>query len=154
MTPASPSPTAALRAESFANVFLLAQLLSRLGDEVLAPLDLTTKQWLLLAVVAKGFGDTEPTLTAVASVYGSSRQNVKQIAQQLEQRGWLRLVDDPDDRRAVRLQLTRKMQLFDAPTFRAREQELFERIFGGFSKAGLTDLHRSLVGWRRSLTDP
>jgi len=154
MTRASSVPAQLQRAESFATIFVLAQLLSRLGDEVLAPLDLTTKQWLLLAVVAKGFAETEPTLSEVATVYGSSRQNVKQIAQQLEQRGWLRLVTDPADRRAVRFRLTRKLQLFDGPAHHARQQALFDRIFAGLSRADLTALHRLLTGWRRSLTDP
>lgn len=153
MTRTAPVSTELQRAESFATLFLLSQLLSRLGDEVLAPLELTTKQWLLLAVVAKGFADTEPTLSEVATLYGSSRQNIKQIAQQLEARGWLHLVNDPADRRAVRLQLTRKMQRFASPAFRAREHALFDRIFGALPASELAQLHRSLVGWRRSLTD-
>lgn len=144
--------TATQRAELFATIFVLAQLLSRLGDDVLEPMDLTTKQWLLLAVIAKAFPGREPTLSEVAAIYGSSRQNVKQIALQLVARGWVRMVDDPDDRRAVRLQLTRKLQLFDSPAHKAREQALFDRIFGGMRKGDLAALHHLLGDWLRSLS--
>lgn len=144
--------TATQRAELFATIFVLAQLLSRLGDDVLEPMDLTTKQWLLLAVIAKAFPGREPTLSEVAAIYGSSRQNVKQIALQLVARGWVRMVDDPDDRRAVRLQLTRKLQLFDSPAHKAREQALFDLIFGGMRKGDLAALHHLLGDWLRSLS--
>jgi len=144
--------TATQRAELFATIFVLAQLLSRLGDDVLEPMDLTTKQWLLLAVIAKAFPGREPTLSEVAAIYGSSRQNVKQIALQLVARGWVRMVDDPDDRRAVRLQLTRKLQLFESPAHKAREQALFDRIFGDMRKGDLAALHHLLGDWLRSLS--
>ena len=144
--------TATQRAELFATIFVLSQLLSRLGDDVLEPMDLTTKQWLLLAVIAKAFPGREPTLSEVAAIYGSSRQNVKQIALQLVARGWVRMVDDPDDRRAVRLQLTRKLQLFDSPAHKAREQALFDRIFGDMRKGDLAALHHLLGDWLRSLS--
>lgn len=154
MTRRATPPTALQQAGAFATIFVLAQRFSRLGDNVLAPLDLTTKQWLLLAVIAKRFAGREPTLTEVAKSYGSSRQNVKQIAEQLEGRGWLRLVPDPDDRRAVRLRLTQQMARFDEPAHVARERQFFELIFAGLRDREVAVLYRLLTRWLQSLTGP
>jgi DNA-binding MarR family transcriptional regulator len=117
--------------------FLLSQQLTRYADAAMAPLSLTTRQWLLLALIEKAFPGQHPMLSEVAWVHGSSRQNVKQIALQLEARGFLRLVDDPDDQRALRLQLTDKIAVFKDPAEFARQQALLAEIFAGFSDADL-----------------
>ena len=137
----------ALRAEVFGSVFLLAQYLARRGDEALAPLDLTTKQWLLLAIVARRFPGEHPTLTEAALWYGSSRQNVKAIAEQLQARGYLRLESDPADRRALRLHLTRKAGVFDAPDEAARLAGVIASLLDGFDGADLTTLRDLLRRW-------
>ena len=66
-------------AEVFGRLFVLGQHLTRRADEALRPVGLTSKQWLLLAVLVKGFPGATPTLTEAAAVYGTSRQNVKQV---------------------------------------------------------------------------
>jgi DNA-binding MarR family transcriptional regulator len=137
----------ALRAEVFGSVFLLAQYLARRGDEALAPLGLTTKQWLLLAIVARRFPGERPTLTEAALWYGSSRQNVKAIAQQLQARGFLRLAADPEDRRALRLQLTAKARVFDAPGEAARLAGVLAELLAGFDGGELVTLRDLLRRW-------
>ncbi len=140
-------PSDALRAEVFGSVFLLAQYLARRGDEALEPLGLTTKQWLLLAIVARRFPGQHPTLTEAALWYGSSRQNVKAIAGQLEVRGYLRLEADPEDRRALRLHLTRKASVFDAPAEAARLAGVLGELLAGFDGEDLTTLRALLRRW-------
>jgi len=137
----------ALRAEIFGSVFLLAQYLARAGDEALARHGLTTKQWLLLAVLTRRFPGAHPTLTEAASVYGSSRQNVKQIARQLERRGFLRIVPDAADRRALRLALTEEAELFDAPAEAARLAGLLAELLAGFGGRDLHSLRDLLRRW-------
>jgi len=137
----------ALRAEIFGSVFLLSQYLARRGDEALEPLGLTTKQWLLLAVVARRFPGESPTLTEAALWYGSSRQNVKQIAQQLEQRGYLRLAPDLADRRALRLHLTAKARVFDAAEESARLARVLADLMAGLGGADLARLRDLLRRW-------
>lgn len=124
----------------FGTVFALAQHVGRMADEALAPLDLTSRQWLLLAVLAKEFPGCSPTLSEAAARYGSSRQNVKQIALQLERRGFLAIVPDPDDRRALRLQLLPKVAIFDQPAQRRRQESLFSAIFDGLSPTEIRTL--------------
>lgn len=64
--------------------------------------EITLKQWLLIIMIMQ-FQDTPPTLTEVASAMGSSRQNVKQLALKLEQKGFLKIEKDADDSRILRL---------------------------------------------------
>jgi len=143
------APTDALRAEVFGSVFLLAQYLARRGDEALASLDLTTKQWLLVAIVARRFPGGSPTLTEAALWYGSSRQNVKQLAKQLEGRGYLRVVPDVADRRALRLQLTPKAGVFEAPDEAARLAAVLAEMLAGFDGRDLATLRGLLRRWLR-----
>lgn len=133
-----------VRAESFGLLFLVAQAVSRRADEALADLGITTSQWLLLAVLARRFPGETPTLSEAAAVYGTSRQNVKQIARQLEARGYLELRADPKDARAVRLHLTSKIALFDRPATRARQARFMEKLFAGLDAEELVALERLL----------
>jgi DNA-binding MarR family transcriptional regulator len=139
---------ATTRHELFGTVFVLAQFLARRADAELAALGLTTKQWLLLAVVTRKFPGGRPSLGEAAQAYGSSRQNVKQIARQLQKRGYLRILADPDDRRVLRLQPTPKLAVFDTPVQVARQEALMGEVFAGLSPA---DLKRMLLLLRRWL---
>jgi DNA-binding MarR family transcriptional regulator len=142
---------AALRADLFGSVFVLAQQLARRADRALEPLGLTTKQWLLLAVLARAFEGRAPTLSEAAEVYGSSRQNVKKIAEQLERAGWLEIRPDEDDARASRLVLGAKVAAFDRPRELARQAALFDEVFAGLDAAALAALHRHVGRWAKAL---
>jgi hypothetical protein len=137
-------PTAA---EAFGDVFVIGSLLTRMTDAALADWDLTTRQWLLLAVLVRGFPDGPPTLSEAAGKYGSSRQNVKQIALGLEARGWLRLEGDANDARATRLVATDKVALFDTPEGVRRGSELLGAAFAGFEADDVLALRAILVRW-------
>lgn len=147
------SDSEAIQAELFGTVFVLAQHLGRLTDAALEPLDLTSRQWLLLAVLVKAFPGTAPTLTEAASAYGSSRQNVKMIALQLRERGYLELRPDPSDRRALRLHLTPKVGIFDQPDTRRRQKRLFSEVFRGLPEQDVRMLHSLVRRWAGSLSD-
>jgi DNA-binding MarR family transcriptional regulator len=123
----------AARAEVFGSVFVVTQHLTRRTDAALASLDLTTRQWLLLAVLGESFAGRSPSLSEAAQRYGSSRQNVKQIALGLEARGFLRLVPDPLDGRTTRLAMTDRIRVFDEPAMQARAADLLASAFAGLS---------------------
>lgn len=135
------------RPELFGSVFVLAQHLARLGDAALEPLGITTKQWLLLAVVERRLAGRQPTLSEAATAYGSSRQNVKAIATALEARGYLRLVADPSDRRAVRLAITPKVAVFSEAAWAAREAAVFEAVFEGLPPAEIQQTLEFIHRW-------
>ncbi len=148
--PASPGTPGELppqqpREELFGRVFVLFQQLTRRVDEVLAPLGLTSRQWLLLGVLAHGFPGVSPTLSEAAAVFGTSRQNVKQIAGQLAVRGYLTLDADPADARATRLALTERVAVFDEPDAVADQQAVLDDLFACFSADEVATL-AALVG--------
>ena len=141
----------AARAEVFGQVFVLAQHLTRRTNVQLEPLGLTTSQWLLLAVISR-CRDEAPTLSEAAVTYGTSRQNVKQVARQLVDRGYLELRTDPADARAVRLHATAKVaDSFDSPAARQHEQRLFDTIFEGLDASDVTALGQLLGRWLGNL---
>jgi DNA-binding MarR family transcriptional regulator len=133
--------------DAFGGVFVIAGHLTRLTDDGLADWGLTTRGWLLLAVLARGIPGRSPTLTEAAGAYGTSRQNVKQIAVGLEARGWLRLVPDPRDGRAIRLELTERVRIFDEPDGRDRGRALIEAAFDGLTRDEVLDLRRLVGRW-------
>ena len=83
---------------------------------------ITLKQWLLIIMIMQ-FEGGAPTLSEVASAMGSSRQNVKQLALKLEQKGLLKIEKDQNDSRIVKLSvLPECMTMFE-------KQAEYERHF-------------------------
>jgi DNA-binding MarR family transcriptional regulator len=128
--------------ELFGGLFVLAGQLTRRADEALARFGLTSRQWLLLAVLSRS---ESPTLTEAARAYGSSRQNVKQVALQLAARGYLRMLPDPADRRSTRLVLTDRVAVFDEPDVATAQSAFVADVFAPLADDELATL-RSLVG--------
>jgi DNA-binding MarR family transcriptional regulator len=91
-----------------------------------------------MAVLSRS--ERPPTLTEAATVYGTSRQNVKQIALQLAARGYLRLEEDATDARATRLVPTEKVAEFDEPSAVAAQRALIGGAFAALSDDELSGL--------------
>jgi len=123
----------AARAETFGSTFVVVQHLARRADAELAPLGITARQWLLLAVLTKGFPGRSPSLSEAAEQYGSSRQNIKQIALGLEAQGYVRLVPDRDDARTTRIELTEQVRIFDQPAMVEQQAAVLADAFAGLS---------------------
>jgi DNA-binding MarR family transcriptional regulator len=139
------------RAEAFASLFVLVQHLSRRADRELADLGLTSRQWLLLAVLTNGF-PSSPSLSEAAERYGSSRQNVKQVALGLQARGFVRLVPDPADGRTTRIELTDRVRAFDEPAMVQRTEAMLEDAFAGLTSVQTRELLHLLRRWLDALT--
>lgn len=115
----------------FGTIFLIANRLQVLGDHYLGKDDITTKQWFLNVMISQ-FGDNPPTLSEVAELMGSSRQNVKQLALKLEEKGFLTIRKDELDARALRLKLTEKSKEFWEKRAK-QDDEYIEDLFGDFT---------------------
>lgn len=89
----------------FGGLFVVANNLQTVMDRTLAEVGLTSKQWLLLAVMGEFFKDQPPTLKELASSMGTSHQNTKQIALKLQEKGLVALEKDEADKRIVRVKL-------------------------------------------------
>ncbi|MBC2582152.1 MarR family winged helix-turn-helix transcriptional regulator [Clostridium sp. DJ247] len=116
----------------FGNLFLLANKLQVIGDQYLSEDDMTIKQWFLTVMILQ-FGDNPPTLSKVAELMGSSRQNVKQLTLKLKEKDFLTMEKDEQDARATRLKLTEKSQLFWEKR-QNKDDEFIRNLFIDFSE--------------------
>ncbi|HEY8910208.1 MAG TPA: MarR family transcriptional regulator [Desulfosporosinus sp.] len=114
----------------FGSVLIIANRMDTLLERELKEYDVTSKQWLLTAVLDNSF-DNPPTIKEVAREMGSSHQNVKQVALKLEQKGLLVFEKDKKDARVTRLKLTDQIYEFAQLTqskATAFTQALFKEI--------------------------
>lgn len=119
--------------ELFGSLFVFLQRLTLRVEERLVRFGLTSRQWLLLGVLETSFRGYAPKISEVTATFGTTRQNVKQVALQLERHGWLRLERDPVDRRIVRLVLTDRVAEFHDPAVRADQAAFILAVFGGLT---------------------
>ena len=83
-------------------VLRLAGHLTAAGDALAKPAGQTSARWQVLATVE----EAPLTVATVARLLGLTRQSVQRVADLLEADGLATYVDNPDDRRAMLLQLT------------------------------------------------
>jgi DNA-binding MarR family transcriptional regulator len=128
--------------DTFAKIFLLNNKLQYIIDKELQKDQLTTKQFLLIAAVEKAF-DHPPSLKEVAYALGTSHQNAKQIANQLQRKGFIAMEKDPNDRRVTRLKVTEKNRRYwDS---RAGEhEEVVLGLFNFLSEEEIVLLHSTI----------
>lgn len=88
----------------FGNIFLLSNRLQTVMDNSID--ELTSKQWLTALML--GMFDEPPTLKQLAKICNSSHQNTKQIVSKLEAKGFIKIENDINDLRAIRIHTTDK----------------------------------------------
>lgn len=128
------------KAYIFAVIFTLSNKLQVLGDEF--DKNITIKQWLFLVYVSKL--SEPPTVTEVANFIGYSRQNAKRIADTLQERGYVTIIKDENDARALRISLTPKCLEY----FQKRSQKelgFLEQIFNGIDAELTEGLYKGLL---------
>ena len=112
----------------FAAIFILANRMQMLGD-AMDP-RVTTKQWGVLTAIDNA-DRPDPSLSQIAAMVGTSRQNVKKLVVALEHEGLVRLRRDPDDARAIRVTTTdecRRHLATRSATERAFLADLFDEV--------------------------
>lgn len=130
------------QAAIFGSLFLLANKLQVVGDRYLAAEEMTTKQWFLTAVISR-FAEDAPTLSEVAEVMNTSRQNVKQLALKLVEKGFLSIDPDPWDARAIRLRVTEKCKTFWSER-QDKDTQFLEDLFRDLSELEVDVVARCL----------
>lgn len=93
----------------FASIFLLSNKLQTLGDSLLQ--EITLKQWLLLMTIDSLKKDPL-SVTELAVFIGSSRQNVRKMLGTLENKGYVNLLQNTQDKRNLSVSLTAKARDF------------------------------------------
>ncbi|MCL2840906.1 MAG: hypothetical protein FWE05_09050 [Defluviitaleaceae bacterium] len=104
---------------------MLANRLQTLGDKI-DPI-ITSKQWFMLVAISH-FKDTPPNIGDIATALGTSRQNIKKMANILKRHGVLTMEKDKNDLRRIQLFLTEKcFEYFQSRTH--LERDYMTRIF-------------------------
>ena len=86
-------------------LFLIQQRWGYYINKKLAEDKITTKQWLMMIIIEKAFAH-DPSMQEVADALSTTHQNVKQLATRLETRGFMKIEQDPSNRRILRLKTT------------------------------------------------
>lgn len=107
----------------FTKIFLLSLRLENIGNRTLKMDLLTIKQFLLIASI-ESF-DEPPSIREVANMVSTSHQNVKEIADRLEKRGFIRIEQDEKDKRILRLKTTEKNARYWASRLDEHEDVIF-----------------------------
>ncbi|HPR92978.1 MAG TPA: MarR family transcriptional regulator [Syntrophomonadaceae bacterium] len=128
------------KAYIFAEIFRLSNKLQVLGDEF--DKNITIKQWLFMVYVSK-LGEP-PTVTEVANFIGYSRQNAKRLADTLQEKGYVTIIKDKNDARALRIALTQKcLEYFQQRS--NRELEFLKQIFNEFDAELTEGVYKGLL---------
>ena len=84
---------------AFVNIFICANRLQAIMDNGFV--DITAKQWLAITMI-DAFPEP-PTLKQISELSGVTHQSMRQIVDRLVDRGFLEVVPDKKDKRAIRL---------------------------------------------------
>lgn len=121
-------------------IFTLSNRLQFLGDRLYK--SISTKQWLLIAVISK-CDSSSPSLSEVADIIGSSRQNVKKMAVILQERGFVSLDKDFNDARVIRITLTPKCLTYFGEQSE-KESQFMSKLFYNFDDTRTNGLYQGL----------
>jgi DNA-binding MarR family transcriptional regulator len=92
-------------------LFLVQQRWGYIINKELASDQITTKQWLMMIILANAF-QSPPSMQEVADAMSTTHQNVKQLATRLEARGFINIERDPHNKRILRLKVTEECSQF------------------------------------------
>lgn len=139
------------KAYLYGGIFSLANRLQLLGDKF--DKNISVKQWFLIAVISKF--EKAPTLTQIAGIIGTSRQNVKKMAVILEKQGFLTIEKDKNNATTLRVCITLKCIEY----FKEREEregEYIDTLFKGFDEtltlgffSGMCQLEKNIIEMER-----
>jgi DNA-binding MarR family transcriptional regulator len=105
-------------------------------DRELAPHDMTTAQFSIMAHLAYDLADSASSLCSGMSYDPGA---MTRMVDRLEAKGFVRRVREKEDRRKVRLELTKEgREAF--PEMKARVVEVLNRLLKGFSKGEASQL--------------
>lgn len=104
--------------------------------------EMSSKQYYLLCYV-DDFSPECPTLGQLADAMGTSHQNTRQLVRKLEQKGYVTLLPDADDRRKTRVSLTEKSAgLWEK--YQAVQNRYTNSLFEDFSQEELSAMLSNL----------
>ncbi len=94
--------------------------------------EITCKQFFLLICMYL-FVDNPPTISELAELMGSSHQNVKQLVNKLQERGFVRTYLDETDKRKLRVVATEKKYEL-GEKYKEKEIDFMNRFYAGVTE--------------------
>lgn len=127
----------------FGLLLFIAQRWTVNGDSILKEkVGITTKQWMLLAILMHSFENQHPTISETAKEFGTSRQNLKQVAISLQKKGFIDIKPDENDFRIQRISLTgNHMERFLGDENEKWQTNYINSLFKGFKNEEIIQLN-------------
>lgn len=114
----------------FGLLFAFHNRLQAVGDSFYS--EITCKQFFLMACMNL-FTEGAPSIQEMAGIMGSSHQNVKQILNKLEKKGYVTVLPDENDKRVLRIYLTEyAMQM--SGKYEEKETCFMEGLYKGITE--------------------
>ena len=135
--------------------FFLIGLLSAFDNRYQAKADsffeeISWKQF--FAIICINLCKESPTIKELAEVMGSSHQNVKQILNKLENKGFVKTISDEADKRKQRIILTEKTQAF-CEEHEKGSQRIVGKIFEGISEEDIITVVKTILQMEKNLEE-
>ena len=112
--------------------------------------DISWKQF--FTIICIGLCQQPPTLKELAEVMGSSHQNVKQILNKLEKKGYVQTLTDETDKRKQRIVMTEKTKIF-CEEHDAGSAAIVGKIFEGIAIKDIQTTIQTIISMERNLKE-
>lgn len=104
------------------------------------------------AIICINLCKESPTIKELAEIMGSSHQNVKQILNKLENKGYVEMISDERDKRKQRILLTEKTRVF-CEGHDEGSRTIVKKIFEGIDEKDIETLIKTLVKMGKNLEE-
>lgn len=104
------------------------------------------------AIICINLCNESPTIKELAEIMGSSHQNVKQILNKLEDKGYVRIDFDKEDKRKQRVLLTEKTRAFCAEHDEG-SKKIVGKIFEGIDEKDIQTVIRTFFQMEKNLEE-
>ena len=145
--------TGDLNFEGINDSFFLLGLMSAFDNRYQAQADsffeeISWKQF--FAIICINLCKESPTIKELAEVMGSSHQNVKQILNKLENKGFVKTIPDESDKRKQRIILTEKTRAF-CEEHEEGSQKIVGKIFEGIDVDNIATTIKTIIQMEENL---
>ena len=112
--------------------------------------DISWKQF--FAIICINLCRESPTIKELADFMGSSHQNVKQILNKLENKGYIEMLPDESDKRKQRIIVTEKTKVFCAK-HDENGQQFIRKLFEGIPDEDIQTVIRTIMQMEKNLEE-
>ena len=112
--------------------------------------DISWKQF--FAIICVQLCKEPPTIKELAEIMGSSHQNVKQILNKLEKKGYVQTLSDETDKRKQRIVLTEKTKAF-CESHDQESQKMVGKMFEGIEPQEIAVTIKTIMQMEKNLEE-